>query len=186
VTAGAVLCGGASRRMGTDKAFVEVDGVAMAERVATALVEGGCEPVVFVGGDAGLLARFDRPTLEDRWPGEGPVNAILTALTALSDDVVIAACDLPFLDGPTVRALIDAGSAGDGPDAAVDVVVATAAAGRLQLLVSWWSRRARPAVEREWLAGRRAAGEVVAALTSRTVVVSAAALRNVNRPGDLD
>ena len=47
--------------MGTDKAFVEVDGVAMAERVATALVAGGCEPVVLVGGDHVLLARLGRP-----------------------------------------------------------------------------------------------------------------------------
>jgi len=171
--------------MGTDKAFVEVDGVAMAERVATALANGGCDPVVFVGGDAALLARFGRPTVPDHAPGDGPVNAILTALTALSDDVVVAACDLPFLDAPTVRALIAAGSAGAGPDGAVDVVVATVD-DRPQPLVSWWSRRARSHVEREWLAGRRAAHEVVDALTSRTVAVAAAAVRNVNRPADLD
>ena len=51
MTAGAVLCGGASRRMGTDKAFVEVGGQPMAERVAAALEEAGCAPVVFVGGE---------------------------------------------------------------------------------------------------------------------------------------
>ena len=104
MTAGAVLCGGSSRRMGTDKAFVEVDGVAMAERVAAgARRGGGCDPVVFVGGDTALLARFGRERLPDRYPGEGPVGGVLTALRAVGDDVVVAACDLPLLDAGTVR-----------------------------------------------------------------------------------
>ena len=54
--------------------FVEVGGVAMAERVARALAAGGCDPVVFVGGDPALLARFGRPVIADRWPGEGPAR----------------------------------------------------------------------------------------------------------------
>ena len=33
----------------------------MAERVATALEPAGCDPVVLVGGDGALLARFGRP-----------------------------------------------------------------------------------------------------------------------------
>ncbi len=40
--AGAVLTGGSSTRMGADKALVEVDGVAMAARVAHALRASGC------------------------------------------------------------------------------------------------------------------------------------------------
>ena len=51
MTAGAVLCGGRSSRMGTDKAFVELAGVAMVQRVAAALATAGCAPVVLVGGD---------------------------------------------------------------------------------------------------------------------------------------
>ena len=43
--AGAVLCGGASRRMGSDKALLGVEGRAMAVRVAGALAAAGGRPV---------------------------------------------------------------------------------------------------------------------------------------------
>ena len=72
MTTGAVLCGGASRRMGTDKALVEVDGVPMAERVAGALHAGGCAPVVFVGGDG---ARAGPRSDDRRSPTGGPARA---------------------------------------------------------------------------------------------------------------
>ena len=47
-----ILCGGGSRRMGRDKALVEVGGVPMAGRVARAMVEAGIpeRSVVLVGG----------------------------------------------------------------------------------------------------------------------------------------
>lgn len=182
MTTGAVLCGGASRRMGTDKAFVEVDGVAMAQRVATALAEGGCDRVVFVGGDAALLARFGRPTIADRWPGRGPVGAVLTVLEELDDDVLVAACDLPFLDASTVHTLLAAADAPGSP--AVDVVVATV--DRPQPLLSWWRREARQAVAQAWSSGTTAVHDVIAGLHARSVTVDAAVLRNVNRPADLE
>ena len=50
--AGVVLTGGASRRMGRDKALLPVDGVPMAVRVATAMIAAGAHPVVALGGDA--------------------------------------------------------------------------------------------------------------------------------------
>ncbi|HEX3090596.1 MAG TPA: NTP transferase domain-containing protein, partial [Ilumatobacteraceae bacterium] len=52
---GAVLCGGASRRMGSDKATMQVAGVAMARRVADALTAAGCARVFAIGGEAADL-----------------------------------------------------------------------------------------------------------------------------------
>jgi molybdenum cofactor guanylyltransferase len=178
VTAGAVLCGGRSRRMGTDKALLEVDGVAMAERVARALAAGGCSPVVFVGGDSATLVRFGRPLLIDRWPGEGPLGGILTALAgADGDDVVVGACDVPMLDGSTVEALIAAGAAD------VDVVVAVT--DRLEPALACWSAAARSRIERRWERGVRALHEVIGELRSAEVRVDPAVMRNVNAPSDL-
>jgi molybdopterin-guanine dinucleotide biosynthesis protein A len=68
---GAVLCGGASRRMGRDKALLPLDGLPLAVRVAQALGEAGAAEVVAVGGDRDGLASWDLPAVPDRWPGEG-------------------------------------------------------------------------------------------------------------------
>lgn len=168
--------------MGTDKAFVEVDGVAMAERVARALVAGGCEPVAFVGGDSVGLGRFGRPAHPDRWPGEGPLGGVLTALAAANgDDVVVAACDLPFLDGPTVRQLLRAvaGRGGEG----LDVVVARTE--RLEPALAWWAAAAAEDIARRWERGVRTLHEVTGALRRVEVAVDGAVLRNVNSPSDL-
>jgi molybdopterin-guanine dinucleotide biosynthesis protein A len=175
--AGAVLCGGRSSRMGADKAFVEVAGVAMAERVAGALEAAGCAPVAFVGGDEAGLRRFGRSFHPDRWPGEGPLGGVLTALVDIGGDVVVAACDLPFLDPPTIRRLISAA----GP--AVDV--AAAATDRLQPAVAWWGASARLPIEDAWRDGVRALHVAVARLRAVQVAVDPDALRNVNAPADL-
>jgi molybdopterin-guanine dinucleotide biosynthesis protein A len=163
--------------MGTDKAFVEVAGVPMAERVAGALAAAGCDPVVFVGGDTALLARFGRDVYPDRFPGQGPAGGVVTALHALDDDVVVAACDLPLLSPTTVAALIEAAGA------EVDIVVA--ATDRLQPALAWWAAASRPVVEQRWAEGRRSLHDLVDGLRSRTVTLDADAVRNVNTPADL-
>jgi molybdenum cofactor guanylyltransferase len=168
--------------MGTDKALIEVAGVAMGERVARALAAGGCESVAFVGGDRDQLARFGRPVHDDLWPGEGPLGGVLTALASTgADGVLAAACDLPFLDGATVARLLAA--ARGGGERRVDVVVATA--GRLEPALAWWSASASAEIRRQWELGRRALHEVIAALRSVEVPVDPAVLHNVNAPADL-
>ena len=45
-----------------------------------------------------LLAGVGSRVVDDRWPGEGPLGGVLTALLDVDGDVVVAACDLPDLD----------------------------------------------------------------------------------------
>ena len=110
--AGAVLTGGASRRMGRDKALVEVDGTPMAARVIAALRGSGADPVVLVGGDAIALGRFDAEVVPDRWPGQGPLAGLATALTAGpladADIVLVAATDQPWLEAADLDLLVTA------------------------------------------------------------------------------
>ena len=179
--AAGVLCGGRSRRMGTDKAFVEVGGVAMVERVAAALAAAGCTPVLLVGGDDALLARTGLPTVPDRWPDAGPAGGVLTTLAATSTDlVVVASCDLPLLEPDVVTAVVGALQG----DPALGVAVAMT--DRPQLSLTAWRRSvAADVLEDRWDAGARALHELVAAVPSTTVDVPARALRNVNTPDQL-
>ena len=95
--------------MGTDKAFVELGGVAIAERVAAALEAAGCAPVLLVGGDDALLAPLGAADRGRRLAGRGPGGGVLTALRTADDElVVVAACDLPLLDAAAVDRLVDA------------------------------------------------------------------------------
>lgn len=105
---GAVLCGGASRRMGRDKALIEVDGAALAVRVAEALRAGGCDRVLAVGGDGVGLAAVGLDVVPDRWPGEGPLGGLATALAAgdAGDVLVLAPCDWVAASPEVVRRLV--------------------------------------------------------------------------------
>ncbi|MCB0967076.1 MAG: NTP transferase domain-containing protein [Ilumatobacter sp.] len=117
--AGVVLTGGASRRMGVDKAFVAVDGRPMAIAVADALWEAGCHPVECQGGDLAALASLGLTGVADDDPHAGPVAAIRSASRRHGAPIVVAACDLPQLDAATVTAVLDAGRAADRAAVAV-------------------------------------------------------------------
>ena len=173
---GAVLCGGASRRMGADKATLRVGGVAMARRVADALVAAGCSPVVAVGGDSVELAGLGLEHIDDEFPGEGPLGGVLTALTVGSPAVVVA-CDLVDLAPATVKSLAEAL---DEHDAAV------AFSDRAEPLCAIWSDRAVPVLRARFEAGERTMHRAIEGLDICWVTVAPADLRNVNTPGDLD
>lgn len=94
--------------MGTDKALLEVDGRALARRVHDALIAAGCAPVVAIGGDAGALRALGLDVVDDLYPGDGPLGALVTACSALGDqaDIVVAlGCDLPDADPRAIAAV---------------------------------------------------------------------------------
>lgn len=96
--AGAVLAGGASRRMGRDKAAIRIGGRTMAERVHDALVTAGAEPVVLID-----------PSI-DRHPGQGPVGGVITALGLPGSGeglVAVLACDLLDPSAEAIAQLVD-------------------------------------------------------------------------------
>lgn len=174
--AGVVLTGGASRRMGRDKALVEVAGIALAVRAATVLRDAGCDPVWCQGGDGAALTALGLAWLPDPLPGEGPVTAVagvLARLPAPAEGAVVVACDLPDLTAAAVRGLVG----GDRP-------ATLAVAGEAQL-AGWWPRAAADAIDALVAGGMRSYRALVDAFGARLVEVAPAVVRNVNEPGDL-
>lgn len=99
-----VLAGGRSMRMGTDKAFVILDGCTLLAR-ALELTRSITNDVHIVG-DAGKFASF-APVVEDIFPGCGPLGGIHAALRASQQKLnLIMAVDLPFISPALLQCLL--------------------------------------------------------------------------------
>ncbi len=180
---GAVLCGGASRRMGRDKAMVEMGGRPLALGVAGALQEAGAGEVFAVGGDLRALADLGLEAIPDDQPGEGPLGGVLTALRHASEPVVVVlACDLAGAQPRAVRQTVAALAADPHLACAVPVVDA-----RLQPLHGAWRRSARPELQAMFDRGERAMHRVIAGLATAEVNgIDPAALVDVDTAADID
>jgi molybdopterin-guanine dinucleotide biosynthesis protein A len=102
---GFVQAGGGSTRFGADKALVELGGKTLLARTVE-LVASVCEETRIVA-PAGKYADATVAIIADRWPGQGPLGGILTALDFSNEKfrdadgkgacALIVSCDMPFL-----------------------------------------------------------------------------------------
>lgn len=101
---GVVLAGGASRRMGRDKARLELDGASLVERAARRL-DAVVSEVVIADRGRGLASSYRSV---DDGPGRGPAAGLLGAAAARPDrDLLVLACDLPAVPPDLLRALAE-------------------------------------------------------------------------------
>ena len=180
---GAVLCGGASRRMGRDKALLPIDGVTMAARVAAALCAAGANSVYAVGGDAIALERVGLLVVPDEEPGAGPFPATLTALRAATAPVVlVVSCDLRDPNPAVMTATLAALEASAGAMVAAVPVVA----GHHQWTHAAWRIEALPLLAEARAAGVASLKRAAAALPITEVHgLSPGALADADTPADL-
>lgn len=175
---GLVLAGGRSRRMGRDKALLEVDGRLLVEHVARRLASI-CGRVLIAPGDL-ALPHLPWEAVADREPGAGPLAAILGGLAATRTPLLaVVAVDMPDAD-PAV--LVDLASRWDGWSEAV----VPRHAGRLEPLHAVYAAAALPRVAALFDAGERSPTRVLA--RSAVIVVEiddAAWAGNLNTPADV-
>ena len=180
--AGVVLAGGASRRMGRDKAGLPHpggDGRTMVEHTVDVLA-ARCDPVFVIAAPGQPLPPLpSAQVLRDEVRGIGPLLAtgrgLRAAAAAGAEYAFVSACDMPNLSVGLIDALagrrgLDAVLPWDGRDHYLAGIYRTALAPRIEALIAAGERRMRALTD--------------SVLTQR-VVLSTPALANVNSPSDL-
>jgi molybdenum cofactor guanylyltransferase len=123
-TAGVVLAGGRSSRMGSPKAALDWHGSSMLRRTASIVSRAVTGPVVVVRAPGQDLPELpaDVEVQEDPREGLGPLQGIAVGLAALADRAdaaFVCSTDLPFLHSAFIRAVL--GAVGPEVDVALPV-----------------------------------------------------------------
>jgi molybdopterin-guanine dinucleotide biosynthesis protein A len=154
-----VVCGGRSRRMGTDKARLALDGGVTFLGRAIDLARATCGEVVLACGPTPRHGELGLPLALDEVPDGGPLAGIAAGLAAVAAErAVVLPLDMPRLVPGLVEALQER-ALRDGLDACF-----LRGQERLEPLCAVYSRRALPAMQRALAAGER---RVVAFLEPR-------------------
>jgi molybdenum cofactor guanylyltransferase len=157
--------------MGRDKARLPFRGADLVSAVASA--------VAHAAGSAILIGHPVLPSIPDRYPGEGPLGGILTALHhSTSDCCLVVACDMPEIDAPFLSRLVRYAAGFPG-----SVILPSGPDGMPQPLCAIYPGSALRVMESHFAAGVR---KVTAALAGLEVellrVAELSIFQNVNTP----
>jgi molybdopterin-guanine dinucleotide biosynthesis protein A len=162
-----VLAGGGSTRFGQDKALVEFAGKPMLGHMIE-LLRGLAKNVKIVAPQ-GKYTNFGAEIVEDRWPGEGPLGGIITALIHASRDNsarewnFIVSCDMPFLTAEWITYL------GERATKSAAQVVLPHSANGPEPLCAVWRTDAAAAIEDQFNKGVRKVTAAIAKLKSEVL-----------------
>jgi molybdopterin-guanine dinucleotide biosynthesis protein A len=182
---GIVLAGGASLRLGQDKALVKVAGQPLVERVADVL-RSLVREIVLVTPSPERLAWLGLPTVGDVYPGVGTLGGLHAGLAAIEKPYgLVVGCDMPFLNRDLLAYMI----AQTGENEVIMPRV-----GRFyEPLHAIYARSVLPVLEERILAGQRRIRQACAGLRTRYIhedeIVAfdpdQVSFFNVNTPEDL-
>lgn len=189
---GFILVGGASRRMGQDKAQLRLGSETLLERIA-----GQLSPVassVTLVGCAEAYPGHSLPTVPDVYEKWGALGGIHAALSASKTDwIIVIACDLPFVTRDLFERLKR--FADKSPSELFDSIVPLQPDGRPQPVCALYRRKAcLPEIERLVSAGEHTPRALLANV--RTLYVQSSELNdlpgaenfflNLNTPEDFE
>jgi molybdopterin-guanine dinucleotide biosynthesis protein A len=182
-----ILAGGRSLRMGVDKAFIEVDGVTLIERVHGVLKPLFAEVLTAAGTADTKRGPFPGRVVYDETPDQGPLGGLVSGLKAAKTPwLFMVACDMPYLDPRVIEGVVS-----ERRDGLLAVVPESK--GGLESCHALYARAALPVIEQAMAAGERAPYRLFEKLNARIVAKAAIAaidptfraLSNLNTPDDL-
>ena len=99
------MVGGESRRMGRNKAFLEIEGQTLIER-SLQVLNNTCAEVFISCRENTLYQKYGYRTITDLIKGQGPMAGLYASLQEANYDYMfIVACDMPFLHEAAIRYL---------------------------------------------------------------------------------
>ncbi len=138
---GIVLAGGENKRMGTDKAFLKLDGIPMIERVLRPL-KAVCRDIIIVTNSPRSYDAYGVAVVTDAFEMRGPLTGIYSGLRKSADEYnFVVACDMPFLN-PRLMAYM--GGLAEGYD-----IVVPAVGGLFEPLHAVYRKKLVPVIERQ-------------------------------------
>jgi molybdopterin-guanine dinucleotide biosynthesis protein A len=175
---GFVLAGGASKRMGQDKALLPYRGITLVQHVANTVHDAVGSAVLI--GDPNRLGHLGIPVFPDQLPSCGPAGGIYTALQITKTDWnLVVACDMPAVSADVLRQLLDRAEMSERP-----CVAATGPDGQPEPLCAVYHRHCLPALERAIQRKRLKMRDFLVELGAGLMPVPPAALANVNTPAE--
>lgn len=103
---GIILAGGKSKRLGVNKAFIELGSKKLIERIYLKL-EKIFNEIIIVTNSLNNFRNFQAKIVRDKVPGIGPLGAILWGLEASTSKYnFITGCDSPFIKNEIIQLLM--------------------------------------------------------------------------------
>jgi molybdopterin-guanine dinucleotide biosynthesis protein A len=180
-----ILAGGKSTRMGTDKAFVTLEGRTLLARALD--IVRSVTPNANVVGDPAKFAAY-APVVEDIFPNCGPLGGIHAALRSSSTDLnLILAVDVPFVSTALLEHLLERARSNPA------VVTVAQTGGGYQPLSAIYRRQFADLADRALRAGRYKIDSLFPSTNTQTITeeelkavgFSQTMFRNLNTPEEL-
>ena len=182
---GAILAGGKSTRMGSNKALMRLNGEPMIARVARVLSScRAIDEVMLITSAPADYVFLNLPAHGDFYFGKGPLAGIHSALRhARHARVLMVACDLPFI----TAALLDYLCA----ESAAHEITALESEKGVEPLCAVYAKSCTAAIERQLLEGRLKVAEIFDKVNTRIMKLEPSLpgyrphlFTNVNTPED--
>ena len=180
---GVILVGGKSRRMGQDKALLDIAGQPLVGRIIEVMQQ--CFPHLLLAGDRPeRFARYHLPVVPDSYPGSS-LGGLYTGLHAAKTDCIfVTSCDIPFPNPELIR-LICAEAEG------YDAIVPATESG-LEPLFALYRKSCLAAMQTALEAGNFRITAVLQQLQIKTIApeqlgqidITGRALLNINTPDE--
>lgn len=181
--AGFVLAGGASSRMGRNKAFLRFGNRTLVEIVASAVREAAGN--VTIVGPPDIYRDFGFPVVADQTdlaePLAGPLAGIETALRqSCADWNLVVACDMPRVSPALLRQILD--EAEEHPEAGC--ILPQSADGFAEPLCAAYSKSILPAISQALAGGIRKVTEALPRESIHYLPMSDEGFQNINTPDE--